>query len=204
MKPAHLLDYGVGNIGSLTALLEALGYTATLTAEPEVIRNSPLLILPGVGSASTAMRQLHEKNILAALTARHEAKKPIVGVCLGAQLLFSYLEESESAGLGFLPGTVARLQGRTHFNTGWCRLDWNEFKPHGYATSLKPVDSFFFNHQYVFPRESIPGCVTIEGRPDIPAVYFTPHLCGIQFHPEKSQVQGRTLIRNIFRHYHGL
>lgn len=204
MKIVHLLDYGVGNIGSLTALFDSLGYAAALTANPATVRQSPLLVLPGVGSATTAMRRLHERNLIEPLRARHTDGRAIVGICLGAQLLFGYLDESQTEGLGFLPGTVGRLPERIRFNTGWRRLDWDRTKTNGFGTGLKESDTYFFNHQYVFPADGIPGCVTVEAEPEIPAMYFTPRLCGIQFHPEKSQGQGRLLMRNILRHYHGL
>jgi glutamine amidotransferase len=203
MKIIHLLDYGTGNIGSLNAILESLDYTAVRTADPAEIRASPLLLLPGVGSAGAAMAELRQRNLLAVLRERHAAQRPIVGLCLGAQLLFTHLEESNVAGLGFLPGTVARLPARLRFNTGWCRLEWDRTRLNGFGTGLRPTDSFFFNHQYACPRTSGPDTVTVAGEPDIPAFYFAGHLCGVQFHPEKSQGPGRLLLRNVFRHYHG-
>lgn len=204
MKTVHLLDYGTGNIGSLGALLEALGFLAVRTSDAATVRGSPLILLPGVGSASTAMAELNARGLLAPLRERHAAGRPIVGICLGAQLLFSFLEESGTEGLGLLPGAVQRLPDRLRFNTGWCRLDWDRTQTNGFGTGLRGSDSYFFNHQYAFPAASIPGCVTVENEPAVPAMFFTPNLCGIQFHPEKSQGPGRLLMRNILRHYHGL
>lgn len=203
MKIVHLLDYGTGNIGSLTAMLDSLGYGSVLTADPAVIRDCPLLLLPGVGSAGAAMAELGARGLRPALCDRHAAGRPIIGICLGAQLLFSRLEESDTDGLGFLPGTVARLPERVRFNTGWCRLEWDRSKLNGFATGLRPTDSYFFNHQYACPGASLPGGVTVAGEPGIPAMYFTADLCGLQFHPEKSQAPGRLLMRNVLRHYHG-
>jgi glutamine amidotransferase len=203
MKVVHLLDYGAGNIGSLTALLDALGYGSVRTAEAKVIRDCPLLLLPGVGSAGAAMASLRARGLLFALQARHEARRPILGICLGAQLLFADLAESAMPGLGFLPGTVARLPERVRFNTGWCRLDWDRRRLHGFATGLRAQDSFFFNHQYACPAAHAPASACVAGEPEIPALFFTDHLCGIQFHPEKSQAPGRLLMRNLLRHFHG-
>lgn len=204
MKTVHLVDYGTGNVGSLGSLLEALGYLAVRTADPATVRASPLVLLPGVGSASTAMMELRARGLLDPLRERHAAGRPILGICLGAQLLFSFLEESGTAGLGLLPGMVARLPDRIRFNTGWCRLDWARAQANGFGAGLRATDSFFFNHQYAFPAASLPGCVLLEGEPEVPAMFFTANLCGIQFHPEKSQGQGRLLMRNVLRHYHGL
>ncbi len=203
MKIVHLLDYGTGNIGSLTAMLDALGYGSVRTTEAAVIRDCPLLMLPGVGSAGAAMANLRSRGLLSALQARHEAGRPVIGICLGAQLLFSHLAESDVAGLGFLPGTVSRLPERVRFNTGWCRLEWDRSRLNGFATGLRAQDSFFFNHQYACPAADLPASVSVAGEPGIPALYFTDHLCGVQFHPEKSQAPGRLLMRNLLRHYHG-
>ena len=203
MKTVHLLDYGTGNIGSLNALFTALGYGTVLTAKAAVLRDCPLLLLPGVGSAGTAMAELRARGLIEPLRERHAAGRPIIGICLGAQLLFSHLEESGTAGLGLLPGTVARLPERVRFNTGWCRLDWDRTRTNGFGTGLRATDSFFFNHQYACPPASGPDSVTVAAEPGIPAMYFTPHLCGLQFHPEKSQAPGRLLMRNVLRHYHG-
>jgi glutamine amidotransferase len=202
VKTVHLLDYGVGNIGSLQTLFQSLGFAAVLTSDSAVLQASPLVVLPGVGSATTAMRRLHERGLVEPLRARHAAGRALLGICLGAQLPFTFLEESGTDGLGLLPGRVTRLPDRIRFNTGWCRLDWDRTRTNGFGTGLKATDSYFFNHQYAVPAAD--GFVTVEAEPDIPAMYFLPNICGIQFHPEKSQSPGRLLVRNILRQYHGL
>ncbi len=204
MKTVHLLDYGVGNIGSLVALVGALGGVGLLTADPAVIRECPVLILPGVGSAFTARRELAARGLLAPLAARHAARRPIIGICLGAQLLFEHLDEAPGPGLGFLQGRVAPLSGPVHFNTGWCALDWDALCATGFSTGLHQADTYFFNHQYVCPASSAERVVSIHGRAGVAALYVAGHLCGIQFHPEKSQAQGRRLMKNVLRFYHGL
>jgi glutamine amidotransferase len=204
MKTVHLLDYGTGNIGSLAALLESLGYVAVLTRDPKVVLDCSVLLLPGVGSASTAVTELRAGELLSALRERFDADRPLIGICLGAQLLFSHLEESGTAGIGLLPGTVARLPERVRFNTGWCRIDWDRTRSNGFGTGLRATDTYFFNHQYAFPRDCISNCVTVAAEPDIPAMFFAGNVCGIQFHPEKSQQPGRLLMRNVLRHYHAL
>lgn len=206
MKSIHILDYGVGNIGSLSALLHSLGVASLCTSDPAVIKQCPMLILPGVGSATTALRELDQRQLFEPLLARHAKELPIIGICLGAQLLFSFLDEAPGEGLGFFEGTVARLESRTskQFNTGWCPLEMAPLKKIGFATGLLPSDTFFFNHQYVCPPPTDGHLVTIQGDPKIPALMLRGHLCGIQFHPEKSQAQGRRLMRNILRSFHAL
>lgn len=204
MSHVHILDYGTGNIGSLDAMFGALGYTTGLTARPREILDTPLLVLPGVGSAHIAMRRLERDGLLETLAERHAAGRPILGICLGAQLFFEKLEESQSRGIGFLKGTVARLTGAARSHTGWSRINWQEFAPLGLTRALKPTDPFFFNHQYVCPRASKPNSVGVADADEITALYLSDNLCGIQFHPEKSQHQGRLLVRNLLRSHYGL
>jgi len=204
MKSLHMLDYGVGNIGSLQALLENLGYIGILTSDPATVRTCPLLLLPGVGSAATALRELEARDLIAPLIERHAASRPVLGICLGGQLLFGFLEEAGGPGLGYWPGTVAALAGPVHFNTGWCKLDWHALQATGLSKGLRAEDTYFFNHQYVFPKIDVAHKVPVSDRPEIPAIYLFGSLCGIQFHPEKSQAQGRRLMKNVLLYFHGL
>ncbi len=205
MKIVHILDYGVGNIGSLNRLFLSLGLSVVRAARPEQIAATPLLLLPGVGSAVTALERIHALGLLEPLRARHAAGRPILGICLGAQLLFSHLAEaSDSAGLGLLPGRVSPLNGSPSFHTGWSALDHERLTALGLARALRPTDTFFFNHQYVCPPAGAPRHVPVATLPDVPAIYLAEHLVGIQFHPEKSQGQGRLLVRNILEDHYGL
>lgn len=204
MKIVHLVDYGVGNIGSLMAMLESLGYIGVVTTDASTIKDSPLVLLPGVGSAYTAMRELKGSGLGDVLRERNADARPIMGICLGGQLLFSYLEEASGEGLGFLPGAVNRLSGTTRFNTGWCPLETRALEELGIARGLRPKDTFFFNHQYVFPIDALTSFVCVADTPAIPALYRRDHLCGIQFHPEKSQIPGRQIMKNLLQSLHGL
>lgn len=207
MKSIHLVDYGVGNIGSLATLLDSLGYVCRVTSDATQIRETPMLLLPGVGSAATAMRELNRRGLVAPLQARHATGMPIIGICLGAQLMFTELIEAPGPGLGLLPGTVAPLAGAKRFNTGWCHIEWPPLLAAGVVRGLKSSDSFYFNHQYVLPP-LLPGSGRTTSHlahdPNVPAIHLTDNLCGIQFHPEKSQVAGRRLMKNILDHLGGL
>ena len=199
-----ILDYGIGNIGSLGTMLDFLGYTHSVIDDSGSVKTCPMLILPGVGSSKTAMRELRARKLIEPLKERYSSGKAIVGICLGAQVLFEYLEESSEAGLGFIPGKVNALTGSPKFNTGWCHLEWKQLCRMGVNTGIYQSDTFFFNHQYRFPFTRGLKTVSVQGNADIPAIYFHKNLCGVQFHPEKSQMQGRTLLRNILRKYYGL
>jgi len=205
MSTIHILDCGVGNIGSLNRLFRSLGLSVVLTTNPEQIAATPLLLLPGVGSAVTALERIHALGLLDSLRARHAAGRPILGICLGAQLLFSVLAEAGDAdGLGLLPGRVGPLPGSPSFHTGWSSLDHDRLISLGLARALRRTDSFFFNHQYVCPPAGAPRHVPVATLPHVPALYLADHLVGIQFHPEKSQGQGRLLVRNILEDHYGL
>jgi imidazole glycerol-phosphate synthase subunit HisH len=205
MTTMHILDYGVGNIGSLNRLFRSLGLSVVRATTRDQIAATPLLLLPGVGSAVTALERIHALGLSEPLRARYAAGKPILGICLGAQLVFSTLAEAgEAEGLGFLPGRVAPLHGSPSFHTGWSPLDHDQLTNLGLARALRPGDSYFFNHQYVCPPSSVPRQVPVGTLTHVPALYLAGHLVGIQFHPEKSQGQGRTLVRNILEDHYGL
>lgn len=207
MATFHLLDYGVGNVGSLLQLFEALGHSVVRTTRAHQIADTPLLILPGVGSAVTALGKLHQLGLSDVLRARHEMERPMLGICLGAQLPFSILSEAHNdAGLALLPGRVAPLGGNPGFHTGWSPLDHGQLRACGLARSLRSNETFFFNHQYVCPEEGLERSVIAFSNSEkrVTAMYICGHLTGIQFHPEKSQRQGRILMRNILEDHYGL
>lgn len=200
MRAIAVVDYGVGNIGSLATMLESLGYVCRVTSDAMEVRDTPLLLLPGVGSAATAMRELGERGLEQSLRDRHAAGMTMIGICLGAQLMFSDLVEAQGPGLALMQGTVSPIVGTTRFNTGWCQIEWQPLHDAGLVGGLRKSDTFYFNHQYALP--SLPpdhvGITShVVHNPAVPALHLTGRLCGIQFHPEKSQASGRRLMKNI-------
>jgi len=203
MRIIKILQYGSGNIGSLVSAFSRIGFPPSLASDEDDICNADLLILPGVGSAKSAIQRIRNHNFRAALQERHEMGKPILGICLGAQLVFEFLEEAKQEGLGWLPGEVKSLQGVLRFNNGWASLAWEEFRCSGLSRGLGKASTFYFNHQYYLPVNCSGVFVPIRDLPSVPALFLANHLCGFQFHPEKSQRSGLIVLRNVVQDHYG-
>jgi len=204
MKTIRIIDYGTGNIGSLLAVVESLGLFAVVTrSEREVVR-SDLVILPGVGAAGIALHNLKKYGLYDALKARHQAKRPILGICLGAQLFGGLLHEAGEVGFGWLAGEVPPLKEYPFYNNGWCRLDYDALLAAKLSRGLRPMNTFFFNHRYVMGPDARKAVVSVYQSPEIPAIYLDETICAVQFHPEKSQINGRLILRNIIEDHYGL
>jgi imidazole glycerol phosphate synthase glutamine amidotransferase subunit len=176
-------DYGAGNVRSVLAALGRLGADARATRDPDNVLAADLAVLPGVGSAASAMDGLRERGLDAALRSRVAAGGPTLGICLGLQLA---LEESEEdggvSGLGLLPGRAVRLrEGRVP------RIGWAPVEPGG--------EDFYFAHSYA--AETSATTALSEG---IVAAAEAGSFLGVQFHPEKSGAAGaRFLARCLSR-----
>lgn len=172
MKAVAVSDYGAGNVRSVLGAFRRLGAAASATTDPEAVLAADLAVLPGVGSAGTAMAALRERGLDEALRARVAAGRPTLGICLGLQLA---LEESEEdggvAGLGLLPGRAVRLREGRVPRMGWARVDGG--------------GTFYFAHSYA--AETAAATAYSEG---IAAVAEQGSFLGVQFHPEKSGAAG--------------
>ena len=204
MKILGIVDYGSGNLGSIVAVFGALQVYAEVIKDPEKIAEPDLVVLPGVGAAGMAMKTLEKSGMATALRKRHQSEKPILGICLGAQLLCDFLCEGNCSGFGWITGRVEPLKEYPFYNNGWCGLNYRSLRSAGLARALTAASTFFFNHRYVMGRDSKMRSVTVEGRPDIPAIYLNKTVCAVQFHPEKSQRDGQILLRNILEDHFGL
>jgi imidazole glycerol phosphate synthase glutamine amidotransferase subunit len=161
-------DYGAGNVRSVAVAFRRLG--AELVDDP---RSADLAVLPGVGSAASAMAGLRERGLDDVLRRRFEAGQPILGICLGLQLALEQSEEDGGVpGLGFLPGRARRLRGGRVPRIGWAVVE-----PEG--------DAFYFAHSY--RAETPAATATSEG---IVAAAAAGSFVGVQFHPEKSGAAG--------------
>ena len=203
MKTIHIVDYGTGNTGSLLAIIEALGWYADISHQADQIESSDVVILPGVGNAGIALNRLRHYGVDEALQKRFALGRPVVGICLGAQLMGGFLHEANARGFGWLNGDVTPIIQYPYYNNGWCRLDYDALQQAGLSRALTSANTFFFNHRYAMgmdPRKM----VTVYQRPEIPAIYLDDVVCAIQFHPEKSQDSGRILLRNVIEDHYGL
>jgi len=189
-----ILDYGVGNHASVWRALHNLGYRCRVSAEPEVLDATDLLVLPGVGAFAAAMEALRRHDLVEYLRAQSRAGKPIVGLCLGMQLLADEsLEHGLTTGLGLIPGQVVPFeQARWH-------IGWNSIEVVGDDPMFRPYDgqSMYFNHSYVFDAPSEYQACLARLDTSFPVGVRRGNLVGLQFHPEKSQAAGAGLLKNI-------
>ncbi len=192
-----IIDYGMGNLGSVEKALAFLGHESQVTDDPELVAKADRLILPGVGAMDYAMQQLKSRHLDQAIAAHLETGRPFLGICLGMQLMFEHSEEGDVDGLGFLPGQVRRFEPQAGLkipHMGWNRL-------HDSKLSMLPNDkSFYFVHSYyVDPSDpAVTAARCTHGIPFAAAVHKDQILL-TQFHPEKSGDLGLKLLEDWVR-----
>lgn len=193
-KIIGIVDYGVGNHSSVKHAFQALGYRCHTSSDPNVLAASDVIILPGVGAYPSAMSALHARDLVGFLRDSARNGKPIIGLCLGMQLLADgSLEHGTTEGLGLIPGQIAPL-GQANWHIGW-----NTIEVIKADLLLLPSDgeSVYFNHSYVFnaPLE-YQVCIARLNLP-FPVGVRRGNVIGLQFHPEKSQLAGRVMLKNL-------
>ena len=194
-----VVDYGMGNRRSVEKALEHVGARARITRDHVELRAADGLVVPGVGAFPKAMANLRELGLDELIAEQLGAGAPVLGICLGMQVLFeSSVELGGAAGLGLLPGTVSELdpgEGKLP-HIGWNRVRFR--RESSLTTGLPAACAFFHVHSFV-PRPTDPADVLGEseyGEPFVSAVDRDP-VFGVQFHPEKSSTHGLELLRNF-------
>ena len=197
-----VVDYGMGNLRSVLNALEAIEAPARLVATPEEARAAERLVLPGVGAFGAAMERLDAQGFADALPDLVAGGRPLLGICLGMQLLADRsTEHGDHRGLGLIPGDVVRIQTDPSLRVP--HVGWNDaaiVRETPLLCDLSDPPSFYFVHSYVF-QTADPGAVTATtdyGRP-LTACVEGDGVYGAQFHPEKSQRDGLALLRNFTR-----
>jgi len=191
-----IIRNGGANIASLEFALERLGAVATVTVDAAVISNATHVILPGVGAARDAMRRL-EHNGLADIIRRVE--QPLLGICLGMQLLFESSAEGDSHCLGILPGRLERFAERDGYpvpHMGWNRLRIRSSSP--LLTSIEDGSYAYFVHSYAVPPARVALATSDYGQ-TFSAVVGERNFLGTQFHPERSAGTGAKLLSNFLK-----
>jgi len=187
-----LADYGAGNVRSVCSALERAGAEPEIARDAAAVGEAALAVVAGVGHLGSAARVLEERGLAEALRERAAAGRPVLGICVGMQLLF---EESEEGGhgLGLLRGPVRRVRARRVPHMGW-----NELRPLGQSALLAGLEGadVYFAHSYACdPAEPVAVAETEHDGPIVAAVE-SGALAGVQFHPERSSAAGARLLRN--------
>lgn len=188
-----VIDSGGANLGSVVYALERLGAPAVLTRTPAELARAERVILPGVGAARWAMDALKRNGLD---TAVRDLNVPVLGICLGLQLLFESSQEGSAECLGVLPGRVAALPAAPGLrlpHMGWNRVAWVEDEP--LARGLDGAEWFYFVHRYAAPARGATG-VSDHGTPFAAAVR-RGRFAAVQFHPERSGAPGARVLANF-------
>ncbi len=201
MTSIAILDYGMGNLRSVEKALQRVGSDVVRTSDTDVAAKADGVILPGVGAFPRAMERVRSEGFDEFVAGRIEAGVPVLGVCLGMQLLFDSTAENEGGeGLGLLGGPVGPLSANGYKvpHMGWSPVRWEHESP--LTAGLGPEPPFYFVHSFV-PRPEDDGDVlgTAEYGERFVCAVERPPLYGVQFHPEKSSAAGLRLLSNFTR-----
>lgn len=203
-----VVDAGGANLGSVVFALERLGARVSVSADPGEISRAPRVILPGVGSAVAGMARLHQLGLVDVLRG---LRQPLLGICLGMQLLYESSDEGDVACLGLLPGRVTRLRGATGSPVGVRvpHMGWNRLhiaRPDPLLAGLEDGAHVYFVHSYAAAISDTASTDTTSADTTLAwsehchrfaAVVSSGNRCGMQFHPERSGAAGQRLLRNF-------
>jgi glutamine amidotransferase len=198
-----IIDYGIGNLGSILNMLRKIGADAVISSSKEEIEKANKLILPGIGAFDSGMKKLLEKNILDVLNKKVlEEKVPVLGICLGMQLMTEKSGEGSIGGLGWIRGEAVRFEfGTNEKKYKVPHMGWNYVHPckeSRLLTGMYADPRFYFVHSYYIkcakPTDVLLKCNYAF---DFDAAFERDNIFGVQFHPEKSHKYGMKLLKNF-------
>lgn len=197
MVVVAIVDYGVGNLHSIRRGMELAGAQVKVSSESAEIAAADAVVLPGVGAFESAMEQLEDK--LDVVGEAVAAEKPLLGICLGMQLLLTSSEEGNSRGLDLIPGEVVRLpRGLKVPHMGWNSLRLR--REHDITSNIASGSNMYFVHSYYAdPKDPSTVVATTSYGVEFPSIIALGSIIGTQFHPEKSGKLGLQIIRNFVR-----
>ncbi len=212
MAKIVVIDYGMGNLRSVSKALERLGGSVTVSGDPKELAGAEKVVLPGVGAFGAAMRELNAQGLVEPIKAAIASGKPYLGICLGLQLLFRTSEEAAgTAGLGVLEGEVKRFEvngASTDARLKIPHMGWNQVEAVGEAAAgrcplLRGMEAgsfVYFVHSY-YPRPADRSITALETDYGVrfASMVWRGNLYATQFHPEKSQAVGLTVLENFLR-----
>jgi len=198
-----IINYGMGNVGSILNMVKKFTKDVIISAEPEKIKEAEKLILPGVGSFDTGMKNLQELDIIDLLNKRVlEEKIPVLGICLGMQLLTKRSEEGSLSGLKWIEGETIKFRfGENINNLKVPHMGWNYVKKVGDSKLLENMyeeSRFYFVHSYYVKCEDESNVLLkTKYGVEFTSALQKENIYGVQFHPEKSHKYGLQLIKNF-------
>lgn len=194
-----IIDYKTGNLRSVENALYRAGVEYTVTAEPAILRSCSHILLPGVGDAGWAMGRIR-KNGIADIIATFT--QPVMGICLGMQIMCSYSEESDTRCLGIFPGKIGRIPEKSTEgekikvpHIGWNSVRYNDNE---LFDGIRQDEYFYFVHSYCAEIDEYTAGVTVYGT-EFGSVLRRDNFIGCQFHPEKSGTAGERLLKNFLK-----
>ena len=207
-KKITIIDYGCANILNLARAIKFIGYEVDITHDKNKIINSSYVILPGVGAFGNAMKQIEKYNLHNTILEYAKSNKPLLGICLGMQILLTVSYEfGAHKGLGLIEGKVIKISNEKNKEIKIPHMGWNEIYPNNNKKEwenkiLKNSSigkSFYFVHSFVCITKNYDSTVAVCNYSDIsiPAVVATGNVFGCQFHPEKSADNGLAVLKNF-------
>lgn len=189
-----IVDSGGANLASVANAFRRLGAEPTVSSDADAIRQASRVVLPGVGAAGASIRQLRRLGLDSVIA---DLRQPVLGICLGMQLLYAGSDEAPDAALDILPGGVSRLKGNVDLSVphmGWNRL--HDIKPHPVLERVDTDDWFYFAHSYAAPVNAATLAQGEYGE-TFAAAAGTRNFFAVQFHPEKSAAAGARLLQRF-------
>ncbi|MCA6574343.1 MAG: imidazole glycerol phosphate synthase subunit HisH [Pseudanabaena sp. M57BS1SP1A06MG] len=189
-----IVDYGMGNHASVMHSLKSMGFKVRISDDLEILDRTDILILPGVGAFPSAMQALHDRGLVNYLQKQAEIQRPIIGICLGMQLLTTASYEFDyTLGLNLIEGEIVPLTA-----SKW-HIGWNTIKCIQQDSLITSSDAqaFYFNHSFTYQGADKYQIAISQYSQEITAAICNGNIVGLQFHPEKSQYAGRELLKNL-------
>ncbi|ERI04489.1 imidazole glycerol phosphate synthase subunit HisH [Aneurinibacillus aneurinilyticus] len=194
-----IIDYGMGNLHSVSKAVERLGHEYTFVSDAQELMKAEGAILPGVGAFGDAMKNLREYGLIEAIRQFAASGKPLLGICLGMQILFdSSTEHGKGEGLGILPGNVDRFHGTYKIpHMGWNKLEF--LQDNSIFNGVEEGYVYFVHSYFLQPTDESRAVLlaTTDYYQEVPAVVGKNNVYGMQFHPEKSGTVGMKLLENF-------
>lgn len=198
-----IIDYGLGNLGSISNMLKVIGVKSVITSDAYAIKNADRIILPGVGAYDAGMEQLEARKLIPIIKDEAQNGKPILGICLGMQLLGRKSEEGHKQGLSLIPFDNVRFKFNENNNLkiphmGWDLVDFKQNKP--LIEDIHGLQRYYFVHSYHAVCDKTENILmTCDYGYQFTAAVCMNNIYGVQFHPEKSHDFGLRLLENFVK-----